>query len=357
MELVIVPWAAYREKLMAVLDDAQASHQAVFVPGHIWLPELAEAGYLAPIDPLMHALSPETIAAYDPDDIVPQIASECQYAGRQYQLPFFTDGHLLFYRPDVVDLDANKGVPVVSVFDLPRYAHDAHRPPKHYGMALKADASEIFTDFLPYLWEARGVLFDAEGRPDFAHKVTVEALEFYASLRTLCPPDTDQYGNSEIAQSLRDAEAALVMNWGGQTAPLFLDPLLSVRETYRVAVPSVPWNATWGIALPANQPHDIQEHTLGLLMQILNTEQDRAITRLAGSPVRTSSYAPDQLRRYPWLEAQYIMLQRARLLPKTPRLGQYLDLLYDAVYRAFTEQTSAKEALEEAQTIALARTR
>jgi len=180
LRLETIPWAAYREKLMEALSAEHSSAQAVFVPGHIWLPELAEAGYLAPIGSLQEALSPEIRAAYDAEDIIPEVAQECRYAGEQYQLPFFTDGHLLFYRSDIVELEEKQGeVPVISMQMFQVLADKAHRPPDHYGLALKADVSEIFTDFLPYLWEEGGQILDEEGRPDFASDAAITALERY----------------------------------------------------------------------------------------------------------------------------------------------------------------------------------
>ena len=346
LELRTIPWAQYRDTLMETVTAGTSTAQAVFVPGHIWLPELAEAGYLAPLEPLFDSLEEGVLSAYDSGDIVPQIAAECRYGERQYQLPFFSDGHILFYRSDLITLEAEEGdVPVVSTRMLQTLAAEHHNPPEHYGLALKADASEIFTDFLPYLWEAGGALFDEQGNPDFASGANIAALERYCALRPLCPPQTDRYGNAEIAESLRAGEAALVANWGGQTAPIVLDPDNPWRDIYRPAVFTTPWNATWGIAIPANQPSEIRQKTLSALMQLLTPEQDREITRQAGSPVRESSYAADQLTRYPWLAAQREMLRRARPLPADPTLGRYLGALYEAVHKAFTGELSAVEAL------------
>ncbi len=347
LELRTIPWARYREEMMAALTAERSGVQAVFVPGHIWLPELAEAGRIAPLDPLLSSVDAAVIAAYDAGDIVPQIARECRYRGVQYQLPFFTDGQILFYRGDLVSLSAEEGtVPVISTRELQALAAQHHNPPDHYGIALKADISEILTDFLPYLWEEEGALFDAQGEPDFASEANIRALEHYCALRAWSPPRTHTYGNAEIAASLRKGEAAFVANWGGQTAPIVLDGDNPWREIYRPAVLQTPWNATWGIAIPANQPDAARAATVSALMQILHARQDRAITRIAGSPVRESSYSASEQAHYPWLAAQREMLRRARPLPDTPLLGDYLGALYEAVHRAFVGEMTPKEALK-----------
>jgi multiple sugar transport system substrate-binding protein len=334
---------------MEALQQKHSPVQGLFVPGHIWLPELADAGQLAEITPLMKALPSSVITTYDPEDIVPEIASECCYRGAQYQLPFFSDGHLLFYRRDLLSFDTDNGVPIVSTKTIPKLAQNIHSPPHTYGIALKADVSEIFTDFLPYLWENGGEILDAEGQPNFDHPANIEALERYCSLKEFCPPKTEHYGNEAIEQSLRNGEAALVANWGGQTAPIMLDPENAWRDQYRTALFPIPWNATWGIAIPANQSKALQQSMLEALLQLLQPTLDKQITRAAGSPVRTSSYAQDQIEQYPWLSAQREMLRRARLLPDHPKLGSCLGSLYEAVHQAFTRDTSAQEALQSLQ--------
>ncbi len=348
-ELTIIPWPSYQDELMATLTADVAPNQAVFVPGHIWLPELVEAGYLADLAELIKAVSTPILTTYKPDDILPAIADECCYQGKQYQLPFFSDGHILFYRTDLIQLDRSGGVPVVSTRDLAELATAVHNPPTIYGLALKADVSEIFTDWLPYLWEAGGRIFDENGRPDIDNPTNIATLELYCSLLKFCPPQTHTYGNGEIADCLRRGEAALVANWGGQTAPIWLDEGNEWRGGYETAVFPTPWNATWGIAIPKNQPTAGQQNAVSVLMQLLGPEQDKEITRVAGSPVRISSYTPTELEKYPWLSAQLEMLNRARPLPARPELGQFLGDLYGAVHQAFTGQMSPAAALRGVQ--------
>ncbi len=349
LTLEIIPWPQYRATLMDALQAEATPYQAVFVPGHIWLPELASAGYLAEIDTLMAEAPQALVEAYAPADIVPAVAEESRFGEHQYQLPFFTDGHILFYRADVLPLDDTQGVPVVPTRQVRALAAEVHRPPEVYGLALKADVSEIFTDWLPYLWEAGGTIFDAEGRPALDSETNIEALAYYCDLRALCPPQTHTYGNAEIAESLRRGEAALVATWGGQAAPIVLDPANPWREIYKAAVFPVPWNATWGIAIPRNQPREAQAKVLEALLQVLTPAQDQEIIRRAGSPVRQSSYTPAALEAYRWLAAQQAMLQRAKPLPARPELGLFLGGLYEAVHSAFTGQSSPSQALRTAQ--------
>lgn len=350
--LHIIPWPEYRDTLMAGLTAERSPWQAAFIPGHIWLPELAAKGLLAPLGPLLDETPAAVRAQYDAGDIIPAVAAECRYADAPYLLPLFTDGHILFYLDECFDFGDDE-VPVISTQKIASLAQKAHHPPKHYGLALKADASEIFTDWLPYLWEAGGHLFDDAGRPDIANSTNIAALAYYCSLQTLSPPESSRMGNAEIADALRHADAALIATWGGQAAPIFLDGISS-RWQYRAAIFPTPWNATWGVGLPANQPAAAAAETLSALMQAMGPETDRAVIRTAGSPVRESSYSPQALSHYPWLAAQRAMLNRAKLLPADPRLGLFLGDLYDYVHRAFIGKMTPAAALQTVQTLACA---
>ena len=352
-ELRIIPWPEYRDTLMSGLNAAESPWQAAFVPGHIWLPELAAKGLLAPLAPLSDALSDDVREQYDAGDVIPAVSAECRYDDEAFLLPLFTDGHILFYLKECFDFGDDE-VPVVSTLDMAELARKAHHPPKHAGLALKADASEIFTDWLPYLWEAGGSIFDDAGRPDIANPTNLAALTYYCSLQAHAVPESSRFGNAEIADALRHSSAALIATWGGQAAPIFLDTSTTSRQQYRAAVFTTPWNATWGVGIPANQPQARQQQALDALMQSMGPDTDAAIITTAGSPVRARTYTPEARRRYPWLAAQQAMLQRAKPLPADPRLGLFLGDLYAFVHKAFTGEMSPEAALQAAQARALA---
>jgi multiple sugar transport system substrate-binding protein len=352
--LLIIPWAEYRDRLMETLTAGEAPHQAVFVPGHIWLPELAEAGYLAPLDQIRPPL-PDTgphPAERLLAEMLPSVSAEAHYQGRSYLFPLFTDGHILFYRQDLLGEQmaqahfTRSGVPLISPMALAELAEQAHNPPKVYGLALKAHPSEIFLDWLPFLWAAGGDLLDEAGEPAFAGQAGVRALEYYTRLRRFCPPDTHLYGNAEILEIIKKGQAALVTTWGGQAGPLYAS---GAGRAYRTAIFPRPWNAAWGAAIPANQPAERQQAALSVLLSAFGPETDLAVITAAGSPVRRSSYAPEQLETHPWLPAQLAMLERCGRLPDRPEVGRFLGALYGAVYSAFTEEQTPQAALKQAE--------
>ncbi|MDO9300792.1 MAG: hypothetical protein Q7T89_05385, partial [Anaerolineales bacterium] len=180
------------------------------------------------------------------------------------------------------------------------------------------------------------------------------ALKYYISLKKFAPPETHQFGNNEIASALTDGWVAVAVSWGGQAASIFdpkKNPFHAVMKTTSLANA---WNATWGVCIPANQARSQAVETLNNLMQLMDLNCDQNVTRIAGSPVRLSSYSPQQKEIYPWLASQQAMLENCKTLPPLPQVGSFLGILYTAVYSAFTEAETPQQALDQAAATILA---
>lgn len=345
----ITPWAEYRNSLLDALKSPTTPYQAVCVPGHVWIPELTHAGYFFNLNELTGDVKPSTLAAYDADGPMPSVRAESHYQNQWVMLPLFTDGHIVFYRSDLLELPEQ-----IRPSDLESYAKSMNLPDGIFPLALKAHPSEILLDWLPYLWERGGDLLDEHHRPIFNSPTGVDALKYYISLKQFSPPETHQYGNNEIASALTEGRLAAAVSWGGQAAAIFdpqKNPFHAVMKTTSLAHA---WNATWGVCLPANQPRSQAVETLSGLMQLMDSNCDLNVTRIAGSPVRLSSYSPQQKQLYPWLASQQAMLENCKTLSQLPQVGAFLGILYTAVHRAFTENETPQQALDQAAAAILA---
>ncbi len=340
VSLDIIPFATYREKLDAALAAEQSTHEVVFVPGHLWIPELAANGKLQQLDTLDADWD-----TYTADTIVPSVNDEAYYDGNRYMLPLFTDGHILLYDPEKVSITDD----TVDVRDLRQIAQNAQISEGQHVLALKAHASEIFLDWLPYLYAEGGHILDDIQQPAFNTDAGRRALENYIALAAFTPTDTHMYDNDAIATALRRGDVGMAVTWGGQAAPIFLAEGSVAPNRYKVAAITTPWNATWGAAIPTNLPKDRQQAALDMLLRLNTVELDTLVITLAGSPVRQSSYSDQNIQHYPWLKAQQQMLTTARLLPKHPQMGHMLGVLYTQVYQAFRGQKTAAEALAQAE--------
>jgi len=74
IQLEIIPWEDYRRKLEESLGKYQ--FDAVFIPGHIWMPQLVVDGLIQPLDPFFSASPKELISQYDPNGIFASIQKE-----------------------------------------------------------------------------------------------------------------------------------------------------------------------------------------------------------------------------------------------------------------------------------------
>ncbi len=341
--LDIVPWAEYQARLQNALSADTSPYQAVCAPGHMWLPDLVAQRKLQALDPLLAALPAQRRADYGPDDILPSVARECRVDGAPYMLPLFTDGHLVFYRSDLVTLPkfvcARDWVGIVAGWTLPEGM---------WPLALKADVSEILLDWLPMLWAYGGDVLDPHGQPRFNDALGQRALAAYRELRAWAHPDSHTFGNNEIAQALASGAVAAAVSWGGQAAAIF-DPARNPwHAQIKTAQLTDPWNATWGICLPAHQTEESARRAIEACVALTGPSFDARVTRIAGSPTRAGSYSESECARYPWLADQRDMLAACRTLPAAATRGPLLGMLYRAIHRAFTGQASPAEALAEA---------
>jgi len=340
LHLDIVPFAAYREALDKTLNAEQSDYEVVFVPGHLWIPELAAAGKLQSLD----GLSADW-AAYHADEVLSIVNDEAHYAGQRYMIPLFTDGHVLLYAPDCVDIRTD----TVDVRQMRTLAANAQVPDGQHAIALKAHPSEIFLDWLPYLYAEGGCVLDDAMQPAFNTDAGRQALAHYLALRDYAPANTHDYDNAAIADALRQGTVTMAVTWGGQAAPIYLSDGSVAPDRYRVAALHTPWNATWGAAIPANQPATSQQTALTNLLRLNTPTLDVQVITAAGSPVRASSYSAENIAQYPWLAAQKHLLETAQLLPKHPQIGAVLGALFDNVYRAFRGEKTPSQALADAE--------
>ncbi|MBO9311740.1 MAG: hypothetical protein J7465_05820 [Chloroflexus sp.] len=347
-QIEIVRWEDYHTTLLESLNADPCPFQAVFIPGHVWLDSLICAGLVAPLP--LDEVDAAVVAGYCLDDIIPSVYAECSRAGEWYLVPWFSDGHICFYDSDVVNLPGGATTPIIRPTHLTEIVKKAHHPPERYGIALKAAISEIFLDWLPFLWDFGGELLDGDLNPTFTTPQAVESLEAYIALKAYCPPDVHTYGNLEIGRVLKENRVSMATTWGGQASAIFGSAVESSNVvTYRAGVYAQPWNATWRIGLPAHQPQSTRRSVAEWLLRVADQQMDEYLLRVAGSPVRISTYSPQNFQRYFWLPAQWEMLQRCRTLPFTHTLSDILGVMYPTIYAAFTGEKSARKALADAE--------
>jgi multiple sugar transport system substrate-binding protein len=95
VEVQKLPWIGAHEKLLTSVVGEATPDMAQM--GNTWIPEFAELGALAPLDPDVKAS-----AVVEQRDYFPGIWDTNVFEGRLYGVPWYVDTRLLFYRPDIL---------------------------------------------------------------------------------------------------------------------------------------------------------------------------------------------------------------------------------------------------------------
>lgn len=339
----IIPWQDYYLKLIKELEKTEPSFDVVMVAGHLWKADFVAKGYLQELDEYFTSCPVD----YDLADILESVRDEMIFNHQRYLVPSFSDGHIIFYRKDIVNDVIGRELPdVISARDLGELAQATHwKRDNVYGIALKAHQSEILLDWLPYLRQEDVDLFQ-DGEPSFNNQKGVTALQKYVAMKSFAPPSTADFGNDEIKTWIQNGACAVAVSWGGQAGEIFHGA--KDKDNIGYATFTHPWNVTWSFGV--NHKSYKKEIAVHLLFYLSSKEIDREIGFYAGSPVRKSSYRYDgATTKCPWYNAQLEMLNRSKPLPDIENSGQLFDFLYQNIYKCFTGELNASQALQKAE--------
>ena len=350
IELEIISWPQYKNRLDAALE-AHDHVDACFIPGHVWLGAYAGTRKLLSIEdvyeqsPLhMKPKLQKALFSYEVGDIVPQIANDCRFEGKQYLLPLFTDGHLFFCEATFYEqyqsmlLDPEGRVRPSNLIEVARHMslnpvlHGSRHQPHRYPLALKSHPSELLLDFLPYFWDMGGEFVAEDALDSQSFKTMVErSCDLYRTLMEFAPPETKSFGNAEIADALASGKVVMAISWGGQAAPIVQSGRAKGIE-FSIAPLATSWNATWGIGINAAIDRERSAKVLCNLLELMDRHLDELVADHAGSPVRQSTYENAAINsKCSWLKAQCAMLQLARHLPSDPSLGASVMKIAEAI--------------------------
>lgn len=333
IEFDIVPWDNYFEKMINSFNG-EADYDIVMVAGHLWLRDFVEKDYLEELN-------------YDFEDIVPVIAQEMSYHGKTYLSPSFCDGHMIAYRKSVLEKVLGE-LPkaIIKTDEFIEIAEKLHKAGYNTPIALKASASEILLDALPYLRSAGKDVYSIQNENIKCHISEMKTeLEKYVALKSLAPQDTNTYGNDEIKKVLADKDVVMATTWSGQLGVVMKDCI--EKEDLGFMTFETAWNVTWSFAVNKKSKNKVLAEKL--LAYLRSKEVDALAGEYCGAPVRKSNYE-DGRDKFSWYDVQLEMIEKyAKPFEAISNSGDKNAVLYEAIYSVFTGQKEISEALEEAQ--------
>lgn len=329
VEFRAVPWSSYYPTMMDVFAG-KAQYDIIMVAGHLWACDFIQKGYLAEME-------------YDFEDILPVIAQEMQFEGKTYLSPSFCDGHIITYRKSVVRNVLGKSFEeVITPAEFVEAAHKIALATGKPSLALKADASEIFTDALPYL-RMNGMDVYSGTKAVCDRPQIIDGLEKYCALKKISLEGTDTFGNDQVAEAIRTNQVPLAVTWSGQMGVVYTDDCVEKKDL-GFATFDTAWNVTWSFAISAVSEQ--KEEAARFLAYLRSREVDRIAGSVSGAPVRRSSYQEGK-DKYPWYDCQLKMFDEAKPLPNMPMAGDKNGIFYQEIAEAFAGRKTAAQAMKD----------
>jgi multiple sugar transport system substrate-binding protein len=371
---VSLPEDEARQKTMLDLSSHTGNYD--IVTSGVWsLATYAGAGYLEPLDDWManHA----DPAYFSTGDYVDASMSGASYEGKVYALPLYTYGPALVYNKALFE-KYNVKVPT-NIPELEDAAAkltlDTNGDGKIdvYGITMRARAGEEPTgDITAFTWAYGGTWF--EGNASTAEEIrankakpTVNSPEFIAGyeeyaklLQKWGPPESANWSWVETMQAFAEGKAAMHLM---ASSAYWYTRSIATFDANDIGVAPVPIG-------PAGKPiQSFFDISLSINVDSKNKDAAWEVLQFLSSPTVQKAQAEsgitsvpqvslllgDELKaKYP--EADLVVLKNAleeadpTYMPKIPEYNEICDILGTAASEVVAGTTTAKDALDDAQT-------
>jgi len=247
-----------REKQVTALTAATGAYDVLWVPSE-WIAELAEGGFLQPLDELM---ANSNLPQPNKDDWAsPGGVEAYRYKAKLYGFPVSMDTEFLFYRTDLISKPPETWDEYLEVAQ--KFTKD-----DMYGTTLFGKLPEsISWDFINYFWSFGGVLFDENFHPHVNSPEGVAALTYYVDLLQkykVVPPGVPTYEYPEVLTAFQQGKSAMCIQWNAaygdfasqEKSPLIYDKFAVARlPGYKMPDGSIHRSVighVWGFVLDAH---------------------------------------------------------------------------------------------------------
>lgn len=324
IQIDVVAWADYYPVMLQIFQG-KADYDIFMVAGHLWLRDFVEKGYL-------HELN------YDSSPLLNAVAKEMKYQDKLYLSPSFCDGHLVVYRKSMLGREMPK---VITPKEYMALAGELFQ--YGYPIAMKAHASEIFTDALPFLRMTGARIYDEKGDYCWKGEAAAEGLANYCAMKRYAVSGTERFGNEEIAEAIRQKNVPLTITWSGQMGSVMNEKCMEPEDIGFSSL-TTGWNVTWSFAVSSKSRK--KESAEKLLAYFRMPEIDAITGKYSGAPVCKQNYTK---QGSPWYSVQMEMIEHSVPFPAVKNSGAKNGILYEEIYRAFTGAVDPQTAVDTAE--------
>ncbi|NGM70504.1 sugar ABC transporter substrate-binding protein [Natronolimnobius sp. AArcel1] len=334
-----------------------------------WLPALADAGHLHPLDEYITDTPPVDW----PEGWADSMRGLVTYEGHVYGVPYHDGPELFHYREDLFESVAEQrafrreyGRPLSVPRTWTEFLEVADfftRPDEDlWGTVVAAlpDGHNDVYDFLIQLWSRGGQVLDADGQPAFDDAAGHEALTFYHDLiheHEVAPPESVELESVEAGQWYADGKAAMMWNWAGFGAMAESPDSAVFGHTNYGLIPRADTEAglhtsltvLYGLTIPAGS--DYPDLAYDFIRHATTSEGDRITTLEGASGTRFSTWRdPEVLRANSFYSVlEEINTSAVNTLPQIPQYVELNDILDEMVAEAVVDRSETPDkALERA---------
>ena len=344
-----------REKEVTTLMAKTGAYDVLWVPSE-WIAELAEGGFLQPLDELMaNAKLPQPDKA---DWASPGAVESYKYKGKLYGFPVSMDTQFLYYRTDLIDKPPDTWEEYLEV--AKKFTKD-----DMYGTTLFGKLPEsIAWDFIAYLWSFGGVLLDENFHPQVNSKEGVEALTYFVDLlrkHEVVPPGVPTYEYPEVLAAFQQGKVAMCIQWNAaygdfaseEKSPLIYDKFavakLPGRKMADGSIHRKVGGHVWGFVVDANSKNT--EDAYRFLVYLTGMEGLKYFPT-DGASINVNSKAvltdPEMVKAHPEFPFLNEVLEDMQLWPNATVTHDVILALATEASAALVGTKSPQQAMDDA---------
>jgi multiple sugar transport system substrate-binding protein len=275
----------------------------------MWKGEYVKKGLVRELEPML-----KNANLADPDfdlpDISPDFLENLGLVGgwrgylkgpsaRLYGLPYGAETSILAYRSDIFSQHGFR--PPNTYYELQHLLGAIREKAKMGALCTRSSVGhQCVHAWLLHLNPMGGKVFDVRWRPRFNDSAGVRALDFLKRVVDTGPTGGGDFGQAEMMASFLEGESAMYLD-----STIILGAIRDPKRSkvdgkiafarHPKATKHASQSGGLGLAIPANAKHP--EAAFLLMQWLTSKEQDKAICRLGGSPLRTSTLQDQALTR------------------------------------------------------------
>ncbi|MDF3301441.1 sugar ABC transporter substrate-binding protein [Streptomyces tropicalis] len=335
-----VGWDVAHQKLVAAA--AAGKLPDVVQMGGTYLGEFADMGALEPVD---------TKTVHE-GDFFPAAWKQGTYDGKTYGVPWYVDTRTLFYRTDLARKAGLKGAPA-TMADLQSAAAAFHsKAGTKWGINLQPGGLDTVQSFYPFLYSAGGAILDDQGKAVVNSPAAVHALQEYGAFFDKGLSEKSVRPGYDVTKDFNTGAVPMFLGGPWMTS-LLDDNYPNLKGKWAVApVPadkaSVSEAGGSSLAISADSDHKAAARAF---IQYLTDPQGQAdwYRRTKDLPADVAAWKTGTLAADPSLKVWRAQMETARTTPSQPKLTEITSKVDSAIESVTQGRTSAKAALDKAQ--------